>query len=277
MLSMLTHRRRLICVPNNTTKPERPELKPIEKNTNDTIAMNQTAETKHFTLVHHTKRRVRIIAPSLRKDQERAYVLEILLCKRQGIEVVKIVPAIASVTIYFDPECLPVANLLQLLEAVITNIGLKPRHTINAIKHKNAHPSESFQDFVIGIGGMSCASCALFLEMVLQREPDIITATVNYVSETASVKGYLDKETLFKIISANGYQAFSIDTLAERKLLFELERKHLITAKKQLITLGMLSLPVTLLSIFGSKSRVPCAVAGIIRYARCFLGRPGYF
>ena len=217
--------------------------------------MYQSAEFKHFTLVHHTKRRVRLIAPSLRKDQERAYVLEILLCKRQGIDAVKIVPAIASVTIHFDPEYLPVANLLQLLEAVIGNIGLKPRQTINAIKHKNTHSSEVLQDFVIGIGGMSCASCALFLEMVLQREPDITKATVNYVSETASVKGYLSKETLFKIISANGYQAFSIDTLTERKLVFELERKHLITAKKQLMTLGLLSLPVTLLSLLRSKSR----------------------
>jgi len=217
--------------------------------------MNQAADFKHFTLVHHTKRRVRIIAPSIRKDQERAYVLEILLCKRAGIEAVKIVPAIASVTIHFDPESLPAVNLLHLLEAVIGNIGLKPRQTINAIKYKNTRPSEALQDFVIGIGGMSCASCALFLEMVLQREPDITKASVNYLSETARVKGYLSKEMLFKIISANGYQAFSIDSLTERKLLFELEGKHLIMAKKQLISLGLLSLPVTLLSLLRSRSR----------------------
>jgi len=35
--------------------------------------MYQAADFKHFTLVHHTKRRVRIIAPSLGKDLERAY------------------------------------------------------------------------------------------------------------------------------------------------------------------------------------------------------------
>jgi allophanate hydrolase subunit 1 len=56
-----------------------------------------------------------------------------LLSKRQGIELVKIVPAIASVTICFDPDCLPVDNLLHLLDTVIGNIGLKPRQTINAI------------------------------------------------------------------------------------------------------------------------------------------------
>ena len=216
--------------------------------------MYQVAEFKHFTLVHQTTRRVRLIAPSLRKDQERAYVLEIVLRKRAGIDAVKIVPAIASVTIHFDPECLPVANLLRLLEAVIGNLGLKPRQTINAIKHKNIPPSLVLQDFVIGIGGMSCASCALFLEMMLQREPYITKATVNYVTETARITGYLPKEQLFSLVSANGYQAFSIDSLTERKLLFDVENKHVLKAKKQLVTLGLLSLPVTLLSLLRSRS-----------------------
>ena len=216
--------------------------------------MYQATDFKHFTLVHQTTRRVRLIAPSLRKDQERAYVLEIVLRKRAGIDAVKIVPAIASVTIHFDPECLPVANLLRLLEAVIGNLGLKPRQTINAIKHKNIPPSLVLQDVVIGIGGMSCASCALFLEMMLQREPYVTKATVNYVTETARITGYLPKEQLFSIVSANGYQAFSIDSLTERKLLFDVENKHVLKAKNQLVTLGVLSLPVTLLSLLRSRS-----------------------
>jgi len=228
----------------------------MKKNTNNTIAMHQTTESKHFIIAHQTRRRVRLIAPSLCKDQERAYILEILLSKREGIEAVKIVSAIASVTICFDPDRLPVANLLHLLDTVIGNIGVKPRYAINAIKHKSVHPHKELQDFVIGIGGMSCVSCALFLEMVLQREPDISKATVNYLSEIAHVKGCLSKETLFQIISANGYQAFSIDTLTERKLVLELESKHLITAKKQLMTLGLLSLPVILLSALRSRSRL---------------------
>jgi len=204
------------------------------------------------------------------------YVLEILLCKREGIEAVKIVPSIASVTIWFDPKYLPITNLLRLLEAVIANIGLKPRDTINAIKHKNNHSNEILQDFVIGIGGMSCASCALFLEMMLQREPDITKASVNYVSETARVKGYLSKETLFKLISASGYQGFAIDTLTERKLLFELESKHLLTAKKQLMTLGLLSLPVTFLSLLRSRSpRFCCCRHYSLR--QLFFGRDGIF
>jgi len=55
-------------------------------------------------LVHALKRRVRIIAPVLQKDPERAYILEILLKKRDGILAVRTVPDIASVTINFDPH-----------------------------------------------------------------------------------------------------------------------------------------------------------------------------
>ena len=216
--------------------------------------MHQTAKAKHFILAHQTRGRVRIIAPGLRKDQERASILEMLLGKRPGIEAVKIVPAIASVTIHFDPAYLPVANLLQLLESVIGNIGLRPRGATNALKQRNTPSGSVLQDFFIGVGGMSCASCALFLEMMLQREPDITKATVNYVTETASVKGYVSKEKLFKIISENGYQAFSIDTLTERKWVLELERKHLLRVKKHLISIGWSSLPVLLLSLLRSRS-----------------------
>lgn len=234
--------------------------------------MYQVADFKHFNLVHHLKHRVRLIAPSLRKDQERSYILEILLRKREGIQSVKTCSAIASVTIRFDPELLPAENLLKLLDAVIANIGLKPRHSINAIKHKNSHTSERLQDFVIGVGGMSCTSCALFLEMMLQREPDITRATVNYVSETARVIGYLSKESLFKIISTIGYQGYSIDSLVERKWVFEMERKHLIAAKKQLRSLSMLSLPVLFLSLFRSRSRFVILLQALLATPVVFVG-----
>lgn len=234
--------------------------------------MYQAPEFKYFTLAHRTSRRVRIIAPSLRKDQERAYILEMLLCKRQGIEAVKIVPEIASVAIRFDPEYLPAANLLLLLETVIGNIGLKKRVTITAIKQKNTRAREALQDFVVGIGGMSCASCALYLEMMLRREHDITKATVNYVSETARVNGYLSKEKLFKIISENGYEAFSIDSLTERKLVFEFEHKHLIAAKKQLMSLGRMSLPVILISLLRPQSRALLLLQALFATPVIFFG-----
>jgi Cu+-exporting ATPase len=73
--------------------------------------MTKITPNNHFTIVHRTRRRVRIVAPSLRKDQERAYLLQKLLGKRPGIVAIKIVPAIASVSVQFDPDVLPLANL----------------------------------------------------------------------------------------------------------------------------------------------------------------------
>lgn len=213
------------------------------------------SDYKHFTIAHQLRKRLRILVPSLLKDQERAYIFQILLQKRAGIEVVKVIPSIASVTIYFDPQVLPLANLLIMLESVIYNIGLKPRSSIKELKRTaSAHESPA-KDIIFGISGMSCTSCALFLEMVLQREPDVNRASVNYFSETARVNSYLTKDRLFALVKANGYQAFSIDSLAERKFLLELEEKHLAITKRRLKQIGVLSLPVLLLTMLPYKSR----------------------
>ncbi len=216
--------------------------------------MHPTTEFKHFTLVHQLCKRIRIIAPVLCKDPERAQILKILLLKRQAIETVKVVPQIASVTIYFDPLQLPKANLLVLLESVIANMGRKPQHSIATMK-RSYDASMPLHDLVFGVGKMSCTSCALFLEMVLLREPQVTKASVNYVSETARVTTSLSKEEVFKIVENHGYQAYSIDSLTERRLLFELERKHLVSSKRRLFSVLLLSLPVAVLSMLGMKSR----------------------
>ncbi len=217
--------------------------------------MEQANSFNNFSIAHQLKCRIRILVPSLCKEEERTHILIILLLKRQGIDNVKVVPAIGSITIIFDPTVLPVNNLLILLDSVIHNLGLKPLSSINALQHKNKHKDQPLQDIVFGISGMSCASCALFLEMLLQRQADIVKVSINYVSETARVTGYLNNRELFKIVNDNGYQAFSIDTLEERKLLFDLEKQHLLSTESHLKMLGFLSLPVALLSAFGGQSR----------------------
>ncbi|GAB4262690.1 MAG: heavy metal translocating P-type ATPase [Methylomicrobium sp.] len=226
------------------------------------IESNQ--QFKHFIVAHRLSKRLRIVAPSIKKDRERAYILQILLLKREGVISVNVTPAIGSVTISFDPECLPSENLLLMLDAVIANIGLRPREVLSTLRKKKKQLEHAAQDYVIGVGGMSCASCALYLEMVLQRQPDVLRANVNYVSETARVTTFLTKESLFKIIADNGYQGFSIDSLTERKLLFDLERKHLHLAKKQISALTKLTVPVLLLNLFGTKSRLLLILQAIL-------------
>ncbi len=226
----------------------------------------------NFTIAHQLKRRMRIVVPVLRKDKERCYILDILLQKREGVEQVKLVPTIGSLTIHFDPNILPPNNLLILLDSVIQNLGQQPLSSIDAIKQKNRHAGHPLHDEVFGIGGMSCASCALFLEMVLQRHPDVHQASVNYLSETARLTTYLDHATLFEIIDSHGYQAFAIDTLDQRKLRLHAEEQHLLDSKHHLSWMGVLSVPVVLLATFAGRSRPLLAVQAALTTAVLLTG-----
>jgi Cu+-exporting ATPase len=169
--------------------------------------MSQDLEFKHFTIAHQNQGRLRIVAPSLYGDKERATILRIILLKTDSIEDVNIVSEINSVTIHFDPEKFPEKKLLNLLEIVLDNFSQKPYEGKKTIVESVVHRYEPKQDFVFSISGMSCASCAMFLEMVLSRESKISHASIDYVTETGKVRGYLSKAEIFKIVEDNGYRA----------------------------------------------------------------------
>ncbi|MDO9240265.1 MAG: cation transporter, partial [Methylicorpusculum sp.] len=171
--------------------------------------MDHSNQFKQFNIAHQHKNRLRIIAHCLIKDGERALILRILLLKREAIKDVKIVPDIGSVTIRYDAAQLPTANLLMLLEAILTNVGLKPKQVIDALGIKKTALQGSAKTINFAIQGMSCSSCALYIEMMLKRDPKVSHAAVNFITETASVTGTLSKKELFALINANGYQAVS--------------------------------------------------------------------
>ncbi len=234
--------------------------------------MSKTQQYSQFSIAHELKRRIRIIAPSLFKDKERAYILQILLLKRQAIDSVKVVAEINSVTIHFDPEQFPKENLLNLLEIVLENFKQKPHETIKKLVGSSQRRHGSSQDIVFGVGGMSCASCALFLEMVLSRDPDNHHVSINYISQTGMVNGFLSKSEIFKIIEDNGYQAYSIDSLAERKLLLDSSHQHLAAAKKRLSLIAVLGVPVAIAGLIFRKNRRVRAAQAIISLFVMYLG-----
>lgn len=211
--------------------------------------MSKDQKYSQFIIVHQLRRRIRILVPSLFRDQERAMILQILLLKRAAIEDVKCVWQINSITIHFDPEQLPKENLFTLLEAVLANFARKPPASISKISARQNYREGPKQDIVFGIGGMSCASCALFLEMILSRNPENLHVSINYISEMGNVSGYLSKEEIFKIVEQSGFQAYSIDTLAERKLLLEFGHNHLLITRKRLMMIALLDVPIMLTSL----------------------------
>ena len=211
-----------------------------------------TPHYKNFSLVHQLKRRIRIIAPVLKKDQERGYIFEILLKKRPEIKRVRSTFALGSVVIEFDPGRLPKSNLLILIDAVLGNIAGKPGAMI---MQKKIEVSGAAQDIDLAVEGMTCASCALLLEMILKRDPRVKRASVNFGTETLTVHGYLGKDDVCARVASLGYQAYPMDTLAQRKRMIEKEQLRIDAARRRFLWSAVLSAPVIAIAMTMTSSR----------------------
>jgi len=207
---------------------------------------------KNFSLVHQLKRRIRIVSPVLKKDIERCYILEILLKKRSEIKGIRTVCSLGSVVIDFDPASLPKKNLLILLDAVLGNIAQKEKR---AAEKKKKRFDQGVKEVDLAVAGMSCASCALLIEMVLNRDLNVKTASVNFATETVTVHGLLDKQQVSDKISMLGYEALSMDTLSQRKNVVLKEQLRIKSAKKRFVWSAVLSAPVVAVAMSMSTSR----------------------
>jgi Cu+-exporting ATPase len=202
---------------------------------------------KHFRVVHRLSRRIRLVAPALVKQPERCYILEILLRKHGAIKEVRSVPEIGSVTLHYDPAQLPEERLLAVVDAVIGNIAtspLAPPRTAAVPPAPTFDPATPAQECNAAIEGMTCASCALLIEMSLAHDPRVESAAVNYAAQTVTVKGHLSREQLFATVGRLGYEARPMDTLAQRRLLVEREKARLELARRKLVQAALLTAPV---------------------------------
>jgi len=212
----------------------------------------QTAAPKNFQLVHQLKRRIRILSPVLKNDQERSYILEILLKKRPEIKKIRSAYTLGSVVIEFDPASLPKKNLLILLDAVLGNIARKQADQHKQQKQVFDGPA---QEIDLAVEGMSCASCALLIEIVLKRDPRIKQASVNFGTSTLTVLGQLAKDEVGAKVATLGYKTYAMDTLSQRKNLIDKEQQRIVMAKRRFIWSGLLSFPVVIVGMGMPTSR----------------------
>ncbi|MGY6213940.1 heavy metal translocating P-type ATPase [Methylolobus aquaticus] len=212
------------------------------------------ASPQHFTLVHQLRRRVRIVAPTLRRDLERTYAAEILLRKHKAVRHIRTVPELGSLAIDFDPAQLPREKLLLVLDRLIGNLGSGPRTSLAAAETFDL--SGPSHDYTLGVDGMTCASCALLVEMMLRRDPRIERATVNFATETAAIRGKLDKEALVALIDRWGYSAIPLGSLAQRKLMLEKEERRLTEARRRFFWSAVLSAPAIAIGMAMPHGRI---------------------
>ncbi len=208
---------------------------------------------KHFQIAHRLRRRIRIVSPILEGDPEKTYLFEILLTKRPEVKQVKAVPAIGSVTVWFDPEALPPPNLLKICDAILENLaGARPR----LIEAEPPPPDAPVVETQLAVEGMTCASCALLIEMLLRRDPRIHEVQVNFANETAVVCGALPKPEIQRLIEKLGYRAHPLDTLSQRKLVMERERRRIEEARRRFVRAAFLSAPAILIAMAMPKARL---------------------
>jgi Cu+-exporting ATPase len=206
----------------------------------------QIYNPKNFHLAHQLIRRIRIISPVLKNDQERCYIFEILLKKRAEIKRVRSIYGLGSVVIEFDSARLPKKNLLILLDAVLGSIA---RKKADQGKQKNKIFDGPVHEVDLAVEGMTCASCALLIEMVLKRDPRIKQASVNFGTSTLTVHGQLARDDVSAKVATLGYKTYAMDTLSQRKNLIEKEQQRVVMAKRRFIWSGLLSLPVVIVGM----------------------------
>lgn len=209
---------------------------------------------EHFSIVHRLRRRIRIVAPALKNDPEKTYLFEILLAKRDGIKQIKAVPAIGSVTVWFDPQALPLTALVKICDALLVNLAAAKTSLFQGIEEVD--PDAPTVEAQFAVEGMTCASCALLIEMLLRRDPRIREVNVNFAAETAQVVGVLTKEEVYRQVRKLGYRALPLDNLTQRKLLMEREHRRIEESRRRFVWAAVLSTPAILIAMAMPKRRI---------------------
>ncbi|MGE4279249.1 MAG: heavy metal translocating P-type ATPase [Magnetospirillum sp.] len=202
----------------------------------------------HIQVVQRLRRRVRVLAPILRGDAERALLLDILLRKHPAIHEVRVVARLGSVAVRFDPRKMPAEHVLVLLDRVVGNLGQARLPNAPAVE------AGEEREISVAVQGMTCASCAALIQLSLGRDPRVRSASVNYASETATIIGGLDRAAVEKLVSGLGYVARPMDSLAQRRQVVEAERQRLAEAKRRALWAGALTLPVMVLGMAMPRS-----------------------
>jgi Cu+-exporting ATPase len=211
------------------------------------MSSNEAQAFAHFRIEHRLRRRIRITVPDLAKDPERLYALEILLRKRHAIKSVRSVPGIGGMVIDYQPAELAESNLLQLLTGIIPNLKQSAPRKIN--KTGELPRTEKRREIQFAVEGISCASCALLIELVLRRDPRIEKAAVNMASSSGSVTGHIPQDALFALIAKQGYRALPLDTVSQRKILMDREEDRIKDARNRAAIAALLSIPVTIIAM----------------------------
>lgn len=179
--------------------------------------------------------------------------MQILLLKHGGVRSVRVTADIGSVAIRFNPDQLPRANLLQVADHLIASLGSRKKAPEAFGSAGSDGPVREWQ---FAIEGMTCVSCGLLIEMMLKRQPGIRDVSVNFATETATVRAALSRDAVMAAIARIGYRAQAADSIVQRKLMAVREAERLRFARRQALVSALLSAPVVVLGMVMPHGRI---------------------
>ncbi|MDF9391395.1 MULTISPECIES: heavy metal translocating P-type ATPase [Methylococcus] len=216
------------------------------------VAESKTPE--RFQVAHQTRSRLRIVIPALRKHTERIRIFGMLLRKHPAVRKVRVVPALGSVTVHFNPSTITAADLQVFFGRLLDNLG--PAPTLPPTVRHETNPELPLHEFHIAIEGMTCVSCALLIEMLLRRDPRVTAANVNFATETAQVLTSMDRDELYGTLRRLGYQPQPMDSVAQRRALLAREKARIAKAWQHCFWSLVFSVPTFLIGLFAPRSRL---------------------
>lgn len=99
---------------------------------------------------------------------------------------------------------------------------------------------------------MSCASCAASSQEVLQMQPGVVSAGVNYANGNGTIEyipAITDTQKLKAALQSVGFDLLIDESAEAQDNLSELQREHFISLKKRTIWAVVLSIPLVVISM----------------------------
>jgi heavy metal translocating P-type ATPase len=110
---------------------------------------------------------------------------------------------------------------------------------------------------IFDVDGMTCASCAVRVERVLNKQEGVESAVVNFAGSEARVRGGadLDLSRITDAVGKIGYEIHLVEEAEERKSVVERYDDEVRFQWRNFIAAGLLTLPVFILAMTGQDAR----------------------
>jgi heavy metal translocating P-type ATPase len=110
---------------------------------------------------------------------------------------------------------------------------------------------------IFDVDGMTCASCAVRVERILNKQEGVESAVVNFAGSEARVQGGadLDLSRITDAVSKIGYQIHLVEEQEERKSVVERYDEEVRYQLRNFLAAALLTLPVIVLAMTGQDAR----------------------